>query len=155
MKLYLVQHGEAVSKEIDPERPLSATGRSDVERLASFLGERSIQVARVVHSGKTRAQQTAELLATVVAPGGEVETTSGLKPLDSPGPCAFKLEEHPEDLLIVGHMPFLGKLVACLITEREDIEMVAFRPGTLACLERGEEGSWVIAWMVRPELLLD
>jgi len=28
MRLYLVQHGDAVSEEIDPERPLSELGRT-------------------------------------------------------------------------------------------------------------------------------
>ena len=37
MYLYLVQHGAAVSKEIDPERPLSQEGRAEVRKVASYL----------------------------------------------------------------------------------------------------------------------
>ena len=33
MRLYLVQHGEAVAKEVDPDRPLSEHGREDIVRL--------------------------------------------------------------------------------------------------------------------------
>ncbi len=36
MRLYLVQHGEALAKERDPERPLSGHGRADID----FLIER-------------------------------------------------------------------------------------------------------------------
>ena len=37
MRLYLVQHGEAQSEAVSPERELSAQGRLDVERLATVL----------------------------------------------------------------------------------------------------------------------
>lgn len=30
MRIYLVQHGLAIPKEVDPERPLSEQGREDV-----------------------------------------------------------------------------------------------------------------------------
>ena len=66
MKLYLVQHGDALAKDIDADRPLSEKGQSDVKRIASFLAGR-MEVSRVMHSGKTRAQQTAELLADSMA----------------------------------------------------------------------------------------
>ena len=66
MRLYLVQHGEALPKQVDPERPLSERGRSDVARVADFLKGAGIRVTRVAHSGKTRARQTAELLASFV-----------------------------------------------------------------------------------------
>jgi hypothetical protein len=29
--------------------------------------------------------------------------------------------------------------------------LVAYQPGSVACLEQGEEG-WILAWMLRPEL---
>jgi broad specificity phosphatase PhoE len=39
MRLYLVQHGDAVPEQLDPERPLSAAGRQDVEAVARLLAE--------------------------------------------------------------------------------------------------------------------
>ena len=61
MWLYLVQHGEATSEEEDPERPLTERGVVDVHRVARKAAEAGIVTAvRVVHSGKTRARQTAE-----------------------------------------------------------------------------------------------
>ena len=61
VRLYLAQHGEALPKEIDPNRPLSDKGHSSVKGLAALLGRARVEVAKVVHSGKTRAKQTAEL----------------------------------------------------------------------------------------------
>ena len=69
MRLYLVQHGDAVPERLDPDRPLSPAGRRGVEAVARLLVSASARVAHVIHSGKLRAQQTTELLATALAPG--------------------------------------------------------------------------------------
>ncbi len=37
MKLYLVQHGKALSKEADPQRPLSEEGIREVKKMAEFI----------------------------------------------------------------------------------------------------------------------
>ncbi len=34
-----------------------------------------------------------------------------------------------------------------------DRPLLAFQPGTLACLEKDPDGGWALAWMLRPELL--
>ncbi|MFQ5805863.1 MAG: phosphohistidine phosphatase SixA [Phycisphaerae bacterium] len=155
MKLYLVQHGDAVPKEVDPQRPLSAKGRADVRRMASFLDKSGVRVARILHSGKKRAEQTAELLAASVGTGEGPEKASGIDPLDPTERLARAVDGWTEDTMVVGHLPFMGKLASHLVTEGEAGETAAFRPGTVLCLEPGEEGKWAIAWMIRPELLAD
>jgi phosphohistidine phosphatase len=153
MRLYLVQHGEALPKEEDPDRPLSKRGRRDVVRTARFLEEAGIQVARVAHSGKTRARQTAELLAGAVAPGGAAEARSGIGPKDPIEPVAEEVASWSEDTMLVGHLPFMGRLASWLLWQGEHPESVGFRPGSVVCLERGAERGWSLAWMIRPELL--
>ncbi len=51
MRLYLVQHGEAVAKEVDPDRPLSEHGRENIVRLAKWLEQRGVEVREIRHSG--------------------------------------------------------------------------------------------------------
>ena len=152
MQLYLVQHGEALSKEIDPDRALSEAGRNDVQRLASFLAGK-VQVARILHSGKTRARQTAEILAAAVAPGREIEQLGGLGPNDPVEPFVRHVEEWAEDLLVVGHLPFMAKLAARLAAGSGERSIVAYRPGSIVCLDMSEEAGWQVQWMIRPELL--
>lgn len=153
MRLYLVQHGDSLPKEVDPDRPLSPQGREDVERLAAFLQGR-VRVARILHSGKTRARQTAELLAPAIAGNRSLETISGIDPLDSPEPIASQLQDWNEDALIVGHQPYMGKLVARLVIGADAQGVVVFQLGTLVCLERAPDAHWAITGMLRPELLL-
>lgn len=153
MRLYLVQHGEALTKDVDPERPLSEGGRRDVGRTAAFLGTAGVRVAVVAHSGKARALETAEILAAAVAPGSDVAARSGIAPKDPAETVAREAEGWVEDGMLVGHQPFMGRLVSLLVTGSEDAGAVAFQPGSVACLERGDAGQWTLAWMLRPELL--
>ncbi len=154
MKLYLVQHGAACAKEVDPERPLTESGKAAVERLALFLGRAGIRVERVVHSGKLRALQTAERLAAVIAPGVALEAGVHLNPNDDPKETDWRSAGGGRDTLIVGHLPFMAKLVSYLVTGNEGRAITAYRPGAVVCLELDDEAGWQIGWMIRPELLV-
>ena len=153
VNLWIVQHGEALAQDVSPDRPLSEKGRSDVEKLAAHLARCGVRVERVVHSGKTRAQQTAEILAAAVQARGQVEAVANLDPLDPPACFAADFADSPADLLIAGHMPFVGKLVSLLVAAREDAALVEFVPGTAACLERTDDGTWIVISLLRPGLL--
>lgn len=152
MRLYLVQHGEATSKEVNPERPLTERGAGDVQRLAVFLARRGIGVARIVHSGKARAKQTADALAAA-APRVTPEAIDGLDPSDSVERMGTRIVEWTKDTIIAGHQPFLGKLAARMLCGDETRLSVAFVPGSALCLERGSEGEWHLVWMLPPELV--
>ena len=152
MRLYLVQHGEALSADDDPARPLSEAGRRDVAALAQFLEASRLSVPRVVHSGKLRAEETAALLAPALAPTASIESQAGLAPNDSATDFARRAESWHADHLVVGHLPFMDRATAYLVTGAESPGVVAFRPGSIVCLERDDD-SWRLAWMVRPELL--
>ena len=153
MKLYLVQHGETCTKEINPERPLTDQGKADVDRLANLLEQAGIQVERVIHSGKRRAEQTAQRLAKAIAPGIELETSGLINPNDNPKAFDWQSESWDRDTLIVGHLPFMAKLVSHLVIDNEDQLIVSFQPGSIVCLEHMNGVEWQINWMIRPELL--
>ncbi len=155
MKLYLVQHGEALPREADPDRPLSETGRADVGRLADTLARREVRAGRVVHSGKTRARQTADALARAMTPGAASEARTGLDPNDPTDAIAAEAAGWTGDVVLVGHLPFMARLASRLVTGRDDSGVVAFRPGAMLCLERGDDGAWSIAWLLRPEVVGD
>lgn len=153
MKLYLLQHGDAVPESVSPERPLSEKGRLDVRRLAKFVGWSAVKVNRVYHSGKHRARQSAEIVASEITDHGVPEVMAGLNPNDPVAPVAEQANGWSEDTLLAGHMPFMGRLAAELVCGDPEIPVAAFRPGTLVCLERDESGRWSVAWMLPPELI--
>ena len=153
MRIYLTQHGLAVPKDVDPDRPLSEQGRQDVRRLADFLRHAGIQVEQVLHSGKTRAEQTATMLAGHMLSSGQPQAHAGLGPIDPLEKLSPEIAFWSTDTLIVGHLPFLGRLASLLFASDPDRPMLAFQPGSMACLEKDAEGYWVLVWMIRPELL--
>ena len=153
MMLYLMQHGDAVSKAVDSNRPLSETGQARIRRLAELLESHGHRPSYVFHSGKLRATQTAEILAAALAPGLESEEMAGLGAKDSPDALIDELSKRTEDMLLVSHMPLVGRLVNRLVGGAEDNVIVAFLPGSIACLERDENQCWVIDWFLRPDIV--
>ena len=55
--------------------------------------------------------------------------------------------------MIVGHLPFLGRLAALLLTGNADKEVVAFQFGCVVCLNGDDEVRWKLEWMMVPKLL--
>ena len=153
MKLYLVQHAEACTKDIDPQRPLTDQGRQDIARLAAMLQHAGIRVGRIIHSGKLRAKQSAEGLGQVLAPALDLETSGLLNPNDNPRAFDWQSESWDTDTLIVGHLPFMAKLVSHLLSGDENRIAAGFTPGSVVCLESHHDGHWQLNWMLRPELL--
>lgn len=165
MRLYMVQHGDAVSKEENPDRPLSDKGKADVERLAVFLARTRPTIIRIIHSGKARTIETARIFARAAAPGVEVEeAAAGLAANDSTDLFFQAVESWRDDVatgaetaggvMLVGHLPFMGKLASRLVTGIEDAAVAVFQPGGVLCLEWGGGAlGWSVAWMAPPELL--
>jgi len=155
MQIYLVQHGESKPEEIDPERRLTEGGARAVQRVADFLRTSgSLEVDTIWHSGKPRAQQTAELLELATRAGAEaVMQHDGLAPKDAVEPIQRELEQGDSSVMIVGHLPFLGRLAALLLTGNANSDIVAFQFGCVVCLKRGDSGRWKLEWMMVPKLL--
>jgi phosphohistidine phosphatase len=148
--IYLVRHGKAESGGDDSARRLTDRGRADVERVARRLGKAQVRVDRVEHSGLARAAQTAEILARTV--GGEVAAVFDLGASDPVEPVARRLEgDGAGSSMLVGHLPFMERLAAYLLTGDADRECLHFRTATVACLE-GDGGSWRLEWLLPPDL---
>ena len=153
MRLYLVQHGQARPKSEDPERNLSEEGIRDTERVAAFLRPLNLALAAVWQSGKARAHKTAEILASAVESAQGVVERKGIAPLDPVQPLIEELDTHTDDLMIVGHLPFMNKLASALAAGSDDADAVAFRNSGVVCLERDDRGKWRMLWTVLPEIL--
>jgi phosphohistidine phosphatase len=154
MFLYLVQHGEAKREEQDPLRPLSDKGIEDVKRVASYISRLNLEVEEVLHSGKTRAKQTAELLSGSMRTAKGVSQTDGLAPLDDSGLWAERLKQKKNSLMLVGHLPHLGKLSSLLLSDDKEKNIIAFKMGGVVCLKRNDAEMWSLQWIITPEILV-
>lgn len=151
MNLYLAQHGAALEKSVDPERPLSPEGRADVTRVAEMLRIAGVATERILHSGKSRADQTAQLFVQQIAAGVTPESVAGIAPNDPVERFSEQISCWNADTLICGHQPFLGRLASLLLIDDPAVELVEFRPGSVAKLS-DISGRWVLCWFLTPEL---
>lgn len=153
MHVYLVQHGASKSEAEDPQRSLTDEGRGIVERTAEHLAGVGIPIDRIEHSDKLRARQTAEILASTLKPRSGTEQVAGLAPNDDITPMRLRLQEEENNLMLVGHLPYLSRLLSSLLLVDEDRPLVEFRMGGVVCLERVENRVWKLLWAFTPELL--
>lgn len=153
MQLYLVQHGASKSENEDPQRSLTDDGRQAVEQMAAHLSLVGLSLDRIEHSDKLRARQTAELLAARLQPREGTNQVAGMGPNDSVEPMRDRLQMESNNLMLVGHLPYLSRLVAILLGVRMDRVVVEFRMGGVVRLDRSESGEWAVRWAVTPELL--
>ncbi|MCK4460189.1 MAG: phosphohistidine phosphatase SixA [candidate division Zixibacteria bacterium] len=155
MNLYLVQHALAMPETEDIQRPLSKRGLNETIRIAGFLSmQANLRVSRILYSGKLRTQQTAEILAEGIEPEGGVSAADGLKPMDDPAIWIDRLTAEEKDIMLVGHLPHLSRLVSRLVCKDEATTVVAFRNAGVVALGRDDINAWSVSWIITPQLLL-
>lgn len=151
MKLYLVRHGEAKPKDVDPERHLSEKGLEQVTQMAAFMSCAQVKVDEIWHSSKERARRTAKIIAEAVPPQNIVER-QGLSPDDPVAQIAEEINQLHENIMIVGHLPFVDLLAARLLGGLDKSRTFNFTPAAVLCLEKWES-DWSVTWMLDPGLL--
>ncbi len=149
MRLYLVHHGEAVPPGVDPQRPLSGGGSASVKQLAEKAAKQGAKPAVVWHSGKLRARQTAEAFWRACNALADVSAARGLQPDDPPDWIAEKLAgeasaDDPRDIMLVGHMPHIQRLLGLLVAGTNDGTMTFPAHGFVALEPKGH--GWVECW---------
>jgi phosphohistidine phosphatase len=154
MFIYLVQHANAKSEEVDPARPLCEKGLAEITKVASYTSGLIININEIFHSPKLRAKQTAQILADYLKPLKGTAEADGLKPNDDPAIWAKRLKEMTDDIMLVGHLPHLGKLTSLLLCGDPDKNAVSFKMAGVVCLKRAANEAWSLQWMITPEILI-
>jgi phosphohistidine phosphatase len=157
MDIYLIQHGRALSPERDPQRPLTGEGRAEVTKVARYLATAGAElidspISEVHHSGKLRAQQTAEIFVDALCPHLAPTATEGMNPNDNPDATHTELaRKHHLDvaIVLVGHLPHLARLAGSLLTG--DAERAPIRFVNAGVLKLGSTpDGWAVEWYVTP-----
>jgi len=149
-RIYFAQHGLALSKEEDADRPLSTNGKEQTHLVANQLLAIDSPISQIFHSGKLRAKQTAEIFASVLNIR-DVSAIDSLAPNDNI--LLIVQDLHIENALYVGHLPHLNKLVSCLICADENDQIITFKNSAIVCLEKAGE-SLCVKWLLTPASLL-
>ena len=68
--------------------------------------------------------------------------------------AAFAASLNPDtNTLLVGHLPFMKRMTAYLVTGSIDKPVFKFQNSGIVCLDKDPEtGSWVIVWTLMPNI---
>ena len=150
MALFLVQHGKSLPKEKDPDQGLSKEGLAETRAMAQSAVENNVQVMRIIHSGKKRALQTAEIFMKALEPEAGITKGAGLAPLDDATEFAAALNNE-ENIMVVGHLPFMERLVSFLVSGLTENPVVKFQNSGIICLDTEDTPDpWFIRWALYP-----
>ena len=162
MKLYLLRHGDAVAhgdpKFKENDRPLTPRGIQRTKQLAHALRQMEISFEAVLTSPLARAKETAE----IVVRGMRLETKPKLVDHLTPSGSMEKLVHEiaclrpvPENVLLVGHEPYLSGFISLLCTGGPGLSL-ALKKGGLCRLEVEVPSCAQCAtleWLLQPRLL--
>ena len=152
MALYLVQHGKSLPKDIDPDQSLSDQGIAETKSIAGTAKKYGIHISTIKHSGKTRAEQTAEIFAAAWEPEKHMSAVPGMKPLDDVSAFATDIAVN-ENVMLIGHLPFMERMASFLITGSIDKPVCKFQNSGIVCLDKDRDThSWIIIWTLMPTI---
>lgn len=148
-----MQHGVALSEEQDPARPLAQEGRVAAELVVTRARAAGVEIEVCLHSGKMRAQQTAQILADGLGID-DVRAHAGLGPADDVAPVSHWLAASGAgSIALVGHLPFLSRLASLLITGHAGGEVVRFHnAGLVKFVPKVDAAGYAVAWALVPDL---
>jgi phosphohistidine phosphatase len=161
VNIYILRHGIAVERDEwdsknDAERPLTAEGEKQLRKTSRALEKMELDFDLILSSPFARAKQTAEIMA------GELKLKRRLKFSDElqPSGSAKKLfrqltdlKPAPESILLVGHEPYLSRLISLFASGNENMT-IDLKKGGLCKLEveKLRTGKCAtLAWLLTPK----
>ena len=161
MNLFILRHGIAVEPgmpgfENDADRPLIPKGERRLHAAAAAMKKLELSFDLILSSPFVRARQTAEIVAGELKLKKRSEFFDGLVPGGNPRALIHALNElrpAPENVLLVGHEPYLSRLISLLVSGSLDATAIEMKKGGLSKLEVGElrHGQCArLAWLLTP-----
>lgn len=163
MNIFILRHGIAVERgtkgfENDSERPLTAKGKRQLRKSATAMRKMKLRFDLILSSPYERAKRTAEIVVEELKLKKRLKFSDSLKYENDPamviGEIAV-LKPVPKDLLLVGHEPYLGRLISWLTSGEEEVA-IDFKKGGLCKLEvdKLHPGKCArLVWLLTPKLM--
>lgn len=144
MILYIMRHAEAVAGSDSLQenwRYLTEKGRSTAEKVATQIAKTGPKPRLTITSPLTRAVQTAEIVAQKACRKNIVVVSELLLPGNDTSDIVTHLDSchDAKRVMLVGHEPQLGQLVAQLLGHSHD--EISMKPGSCVALELDRNSS--------------
>ena len=142
MNLYILRHGIAVDHGApgyarDSERPLTPKGRRKMAYIVQAMKAMELSFDVILSSPFVRARQTAEIVAAAYRAKRRLAFSDALAVGGDPRQLLEhlrRLDPALEDVMLVGHEPYLSSLISLLVSGRPDFT-VTLKKGGLCRLE--------------------
>jgi phosphohistidine phosphatase len=162
MNVYILRHGIAVEHgaagyKDDDERPLTSKGERKIKAIAKAMKDLGISFDIILSSPLVRARQTAEIIAQALKAKERLELIEALAPQESAKPLIeFLIEQGAvKDVLLVGHEPFLSRLISLLISGSSGASVLLKKGGFCKLSSDGlKHGRCAtLEWLLTPKLM--
>jgi phosphohistidine phosphatase len=128
MNLYILRHAIAVEHGApgitnDDDRPLTDKGIRKLKKVIKAIAAMDLEFDVILSSPLIRAKQTAEITADELKLRKNLKFTNDLKPGGNPRTLIQHINElssKPGNIVLVGHEPYLSKLIALLSSGNTD-----------------------------------
>jgi phosphohistidine phosphatase len=161
VNVYFLRHGIAIERgtlgfENDSLRPLTPKGKRQLRNCAAAMNKMGLRPGLVLSSPLLRAKQTAEIIAELLKLKKKLKFSDELKPDGSMKNLFRQLNElkpAPENILLVGHEPYMSRLISLLVSGGENAA-IDFKKGGLCKLEveKLRPGSCAnLMWLLTPK----
>jgi phosphohistidine phosphatase len=157
MELYIFRHGiaELGNAGRDAERELTDDGRKKTAQVVRLARRAGLAPSLIISSPYARAIQTARIAADELDYKGHIVQIESLVPHHTPEAVWSELREYRDEtaILIAGHEPLLGHLVAYLLatpTLRVEMKKSAMVRVDVDGARAAPHG--VLRWMITPKL---
>jgi phosphohistidine phosphatase len=142
MNLFILRHGIAVERDPvsfpdDSRRPLTLKGEDRMRLICDAMKAMELSFDCILSSPYRRASQTAEIMAAALGSRKVLEFREELTPEGDPKALVrslSRIEPTPENVVLVGHEPYLSSLISQLISG-EAAAAIDLKKGGLAKLE--------------------
>lgn len=161
MNIFILRHGIAVERgakgfDRDSDRPLTAKGKRQLRKTAAAMKKMKLHFDLILTSPYERAKKTAEIVAEELRLQKRLRLTEALRSESAPESIISEmagLKHAPEDVLLVGHEPYLSRLISLLVSGNGDVAM-DLKKGGLSKLEveKLRAGKCAqFAWLLTPK----
>lgn len=158
-----MRHGEAVKNiqsgpsASDADRPLTMSGKKEVEEISYFLKNLNIKFTLIISSPLKRAHQTAFIVSKTFKVANNLEDWDELKPEAAKQGLVDRLSKLREDsiILLVGHEPFLSSFISEIAFGNPGGNLVLKKGGfaKLRILSNFPKMTAELRWLLSPRLM--
>jgi phosphohistidine phosphatase len=163
-EIYILRHGIAVERGTgtyakDSERPLTAEGRKKMQRIAKTLRRFELSFDLILSSPYIRARQTAEIVAKFLKAERRLKFSEHLAAEGEAEDLINQLRglyHSPRSVLLVGHEPYLSRLISVLLTGEPDLGLTLKKGGLckLTVPRLAYARSATLEWLLAPRLMI-